>query len=141
MIEEILGKKFSVSIAYISDQKMREINHRYRKIDKTTDILSFSLDKNLGEILISKKEAEKKARLFGMKNKDYLDYILIHGLLHLKGFEHGSIMERHEKRLCKLFGIRLPYFLDELNEQKNNSRARHRDIPSQSNSGRRSRRK
>ncbi len=122
----ILGKNYSVSFAFIGDEKMKELNNAYRKINKTTDILSFPLEKNEGEILISKKETAKKAKTFFMKPQDYLNYLLIHGLLHLKGMAHGSKMESKEREFCEKFNFAIPNFLL-LHEQKNNSRNRHRN--------------
>ena len=136
--KKILGKKFDLSLAFIDDKRMRVLNKTYRKKDETTDILSFKLDKNSGEILISKKTAARKAESYRLKAKSYLDYLVIHGSLHLKGLRHGVIMEKQEKKFCKFFKITLPNFLrEDKNEPENNRRHRHRHLPSAGNSSRR----
>ena len=130
---QILGKDYSISFAFIDDERMKELNKQYRKINKTTDILSFSLSETEGEIVISKKETARKAKDFFMKYNEYLRYLIIHGLLHLKGMDHGSKMEGKEKEFCKKLKVRVPDFLL-LNDQTNNSRNRYRNARSAGNS-------
>ncbi len=98
----ILGEEYSLSIAFISPKKQRGINRIYRKIDKTTNILSFPLSKNSGEITFDLAKIKKDAPLFKMPYPKFVKYLFIHGLLHLKGFEHSSIMEKEEKRFLDL---------------------------------------
>ena len=94
--EEILGKQYELSFAFISKNKIKELNKKYRKKNEPTDILSFPLDKNCGEILICKEVAKLKSKNFGMKIADYLLFLVIHGSLHLKGLKHGAKMEAYE---------------------------------------------
>lgn len=102
--EEILGKQFELSFSFVSKKKIWELNKIYRKKDEPTDILSFLLEKNVGEILICKKQAEQKWQNLWQKNseidfpklEDYLLFLVIHGLLHLKGLEHSSKMRKYE---------------------------------------------
>ncbi len=100
---EILGKQYELSFAFISKNKIKELNKKYRQIDEPTDVLSFQLEKNLpdgkagvGEILICRSLAKIKAPKFGMTFPDYLLFLVIHAVLHLKGLVHGDKMERHE---------------------------------------------
>jgi probable rRNA maturation factor len=109
IIAKTLGAKAFVSIVFVRQRKMHKINKEYRGKDSSTDILSFPLNEG-GEILLSLPDLRKKAKEFGMRAEDYLPYLLIHGLLHLKGEAHGSKMDKHEKKLCKLFGIMHPEF-------------------------------
>jgi len=95
---DILGKKYSLSIAYVSEKKSREINKRYRKIDKPTNILSFALSKNEGEIVLCKSVIRKELKKFDRTFDQLLGFLVIHGMLHLKGMEHGSIMEEAENK-------------------------------------------
>jgi probable rRNA maturation factor len=90
-----------VSIAFIGDARMRELNRRYRKLDKTTDVLSFAGDdKLLGEIVISplqiKRQAKENNNSFGRE----LIFILVHGLLHLCGYDDKT--EEDRLRMIKL---------------------------------------
>jgi rRNA maturation RNase YbeY len=63
------------------------------------------LNKNLGEIFITPTLAKKEAKLFGKTKDKFITLLFIHGLLHLKGMEHGSRMSRLEIKLHKQFGI------------------------------------
>ena len=87
--EEILGKDYDLSVAFVSENKIKSLNKKYRKINKPTDVLSFSLQEGLGEILICKKIAQKK--------KTPILFLVIHAVLHLKGMEHSSKMEAYER--------------------------------------------
>ncbi|MEK7572458.1 MAG: rRNA maturation RNase YbeY [Patescibacteria group bacterium] len=112
---DILGKKYSFSLAFIGEKKMREINKTYRNKDKSTNILSFFLSKTEGEMLICpaviKRETKKPARLnsrsggFNKNFRELLGFLVIHGMLHLKGLEHGKKMEKLENFYCKKFKI------------------------------------
>ena len=107
--KKILGGAYELSVAFISSQKMRALNRRSRRIDASTDILSFPLSKETGEIYISLADAAKKAGVFGMTPRQYLGFLFIHGALHLKGMDHGKKMETEERRLCRQFGFPDPY--------------------------------
>ena len=91
----VLGARYDLSVAFLSPAKMRAITLRTKKKDKVSNVLSFPLSKTSGEILICKSAA-----------KPYLvEFLFIHGLLHLKGLKHGAIMEHEEDRLLKRFGF------------------------------------
>lgn len=93
---EILGKRYELSFSFISKSQIKSLNKKYRKINKPTDVLSFSLEKNSGEILICKEIAKQKSKEFNMTPANYLIFLVIHACLHLKGFEHGDKMEQYE---------------------------------------------
>lgn len=95
---DILGKKYILSLAFISAKKSREINKTYRKKDKATNVLSFPFSKNEGEILICKEVARKDAPKFDKTFSQFLGFLVIHGMLHLKGMQHSSRMEVLEQR-------------------------------------------
>lgn len=101
----VLGKKYALSLVFVGQKRIQSLNKKYRQKDKPTDILSFPLNKELGEIYINPEMAEKKARQFDQKIRSFLFYLFIHGLLHLKGYEHGSKMSREEKRILSKFGF------------------------------------
>ncbi|MFA4941749.1 MAG: rRNA maturation RNase YbeY [Patescibacteria group bacterium] len=94
-------KKFNVSIAFVSDNEIKNLNKRYRKINKVTDILSFAGEENfLGEIVISYAQIRRQAKKFNNKPKDELVFILVHGLLHLLGYDDRT--ETGRKKMEKL---------------------------------------
>ncbi|HVS79454.1 MAG TPA: rRNA maturation RNase YbeY [Candidatus Paceibacterota bacterium] len=100
-----LGKKYSLSIVFCGEKRMRTLNHTHRRIDKPTDILSFPLDEESGEIFISIKNSRKMMRDFGRELDNFIGFLFIHGLIHLKGFDHGSRMEAEEVKLRRRFKI------------------------------------
>jgi probable rRNA maturation factor len=101
----VLGKDYELSLNFVSPNLIHRLNRSYRNIDKATDILSFPLEKNAGEIFICRSAANKKAPQFGRTKENYLAFLVIHGLVHLKGFEHSSKMESVENKYRKKFGI------------------------------------
>ena len=101
--EAILGKKYELGVNFVSQAKQKEINNKYRGINKTTNILSFPLDKQSGDITFDLKKVKADAPLFSMSYTKFLKYLFIHGCLHLKGFDHSSIMERQEQKFLKMF--------------------------------------
>ncbi|MDE2078785.1 MAG: rRNA maturation RNase YbeY [Patescibacteria group bacterium] len=106
--EHILGKKYQLSVTFVSPQKMRALNRRARGIDRSTDILSFALSDDMGELYISLPNAKKKAPTFGMTERDYLGFLFIHGCLHLEGHDHGRTMEQLERKFCRAFRFPCP---------------------------------
>ena len=92
-----------VSLVVIGDKKMHSLNYQFRGVDKTTDVLSFSGDKNnpdfLGEIFINIQEAGRTAKYIEMfstkKSATYIfNFLLVHGLLHLLGYDDKTEKER-----------------------------------------------
>jgi rRNA maturation RNase YbeY len=61
---DILGKKYSLSIAYVTSAKSRELNKKYRKKDKATNVLSFALRKDMGELVLCPAVIRKEAKNF-----------------------------------------------------------------------------
>ncbi len=76
-----------ISLAIVTDRKMKTINLAYRGQDKTTDVLSFS---DLDEILISYDQVSRQAKDSGRSAKGELEFIFVHGLLHLAGFRDDT---------------------------------------------------
>ncbi|MFO0718790.1 MAG: rRNA maturation RNase YbeY [Candidatus Paceibacterota bacterium] len=105
MKDAVLGKKYTVSLVFIGKTTAKKLNFQYRKINKPTDILSFSLSKNEGEIFINPNKARAKAKEFGRKYDNYLAFLFIHGLYHLKGLDHGEDMEKAEAKTRRVFNI------------------------------------
>ncbi len=103
--EAVLGKKYDLSFAFVSPTKIKKLNLTYRNKNKATDILSFPLSKTEGEMYICIVETRKEAKKFGRSYENFLRFLFIHGLVHLKGFDHGSTMESIEAKFRKKFGV------------------------------------
>jgi probable rRNA maturation factor len=102
---EILGKKYSLSIAFVEKAKMKELNKKYRGKNSPTNILSFPLSKNEGEILLCPAVIKTETKKFNRNFRELLGFLVIHGCLHLKGMAHGSTMEKQESKYDqKYFG-------------------------------------
>lgn len=91
--EKILGKKYSLTIIFCTPKESQERNKTYRDKDYPTNILSFPLSDDEGEIYISLSIARRDAKKFDMTPLEFLHLLCIHGCLHLKGHAHGSTME------------------------------------------------
>ncbi len=72
-----------ISIVLVSDTKIKELNRKYRKINRVTDVLAF----DYGEIFICLPQAERQAKQLGHSLKKELAILLIHGILHLAGYD------------------------------------------------------
>ena len=105
MKESVLGKKYDLSLVFIGTTRSRTLTNTYRKKDKASNVLSFPIDKDSGEIFITPIVAKKEAKKFGKSPNQHIGFLFIHGLLHLKGYLHGSKMESKEKALSKRFGV------------------------------------
>lgn len=101
--EVILGKNYNLSIIFCTPDESRLRNKKYRDKNYSTNILSFPLEKNEGEIYISLSTARADAHKFEMSYKKFLHLLIIHGLLHLKGHAHGSTMKKLEDNYLHKF--------------------------------------
>jgi len=103
--EAVLGKKYDLSLIFIGSTRSKTLNKIYRNKDKPANVLSFPLSKTEGEIFIDLKEASRNSKNFDRKYKNFIALLFIHGLLHLKGFAHGSKMESEEENIIKKFNL------------------------------------
>ncbi len=100
-----------LSITLVADEEIRRLNHRYRKRDEVTDVLSFPLDQELlGEIIIAAGRARKQSRDYGHSLKREIGYLTVHGILHLLGYNHKKetgreTMRKREEKILNEFGI------------------------------------
>lgn len=116
--DHVLGKHYELSLVFIGNRRSRNLNRTYRGKDKPTNVLSFPYDKTSGEIFIDLAKTRSECKKFDNTFTGHLGYLFIHGVLHLKGLDHGSTMDREERRLVKTF-------LDGTNYS---NRSRHRHI-------------
>jgi probable rRNA maturation factor len=103
--------KGEVTVALISDQRMRTLNRSYRGKDYATDVLAFPVDGEtfLGDIAIATGVAERQADEAGHSVAIELRVLALHGLLHLVGYDHerdAGEMKRIETRLRKAAGLK-----------------------------------
>lgn len=90
-------KKMSeLSIAFVGEARIKGLNKKYRKKNRATDVLSFPGEKE-GEIVICPSVVKKNAKSFDSSFKSELVRILIHGILHLLGYEHEKSRKEAEK--------------------------------------------
>jgi probable rRNA maturation factor len=102
----------SATIAFVSDKTIRQLNRQFRGFDKATDVLSFPAEDeneaNLGDIAISVDTAAKQAKENGLKFDEEVAQLILHGLLHLSGYDHetdNGEMNRLELRMRRKLGI------------------------------------
>jgi probable rRNA maturation factor len=103
-VDEAAGKTYTVAI--VPDKRMKELNSLFRGKDSTTDVLSFPHEaedfdpdsSNLGDIVISAEQAAKQAEENGLTLDSELKQLILHGVLHLCGYDHetdkGEMNER-----------------------------------------------
>ncbi|MEK7648809.1 MAG: rRNA maturation RNase YbeY [Patescibacteria group bacterium] len=84
-----------LSIALVDDPTIRRINKQTRRVDRVTDVLSFSYGLDEGELIIAPNQARRQYASFKSKSlKDELKRLVIHGYLHLAGLDHKKLAER-----------------------------------------------
>lgn len=94
-----IDEDLELSCILVNDQKIHEINHQYRNIDRATDVISFALEdseqyymtgmpRSIGDIFISIDRAKIQAEEYGHSLKREMCFLFTHGLLHLLGFDH-----------------------------------------------------
>jgi probable rRNA maturation factor len=103
--DAVLGPNYELSLVFIGSTRSRALNREYRGKDYATDILSFPLSETEGEIFIDLAKSRKEAPLFDRSFDNFIAFLFIHGLFHLKGYDHGSTMESKEERIRKKFNI------------------------------------
>jgi len=107
-------KKYDINIVFINNEKMSELNEKYKKRKGTTDVLSFNLsddtsEKVEGEVYISLERAEEQSLDCNVPYEEEIIRLVTHGLLHLAGRTHDSdeeyqsMMEDTEKYVNNFF--------------------------------------
>lgn len=114
-----------VSVSFVDNQEIKELNREYRGVDKDTDVLSFPMEDEffiegpilLGDIIISMEKALEQSEDFGHSLYREIAYLTAHSMFHLLGYDHmedeeKSIMREKEKEIMK----RLKIFKDNKGE-------------------------
>ena len=116
LAEEGVTRPCSVSVSVVTDGRMRTLNRAWRGQDRPTDVLSLECERpddpdlapgepcELGDVVLAPAYIERQARGFGTTHADEFRLLLVHGLLHLLGYDHlddaeAAIMEAHEDAL------------------------------------------
>ncbi len=116
----VLGKKrqdIEMSVSLVGERKIQALNREFRKKDAITDVLSFPLGEDvltgytsvrtLGDLFVCMPYARATARREGMKIEDKLAWLVVHGILHLLGYDHersgkdAAAMERLEQKILR----------------------------------------
>lgn len=103
--------KGDVSVAIVSDRRMRALNRQFRGKDKVTDVLSFPSDERgfMGDIVVASGVAKQQAKAAGHSVQTEIRVLALHGLLHLLGYDHehdDDKMARFEAKLRKKAGLK-----------------------------------
>lgn len=121
---EKFGDSAEVDVTLVDDEEIREINKEQRRIDSSTDVLSFPLGENgeydanpktgalmLGDIVISVETALKQADLYGHGLEREIAFLTVHSILHLLGYDHvnggmeQAIMREKEEAVLDALGL------------------------------------
>lgn len=127
-MEKLSFNNEEVSILFCNNEYIRELNNSYRKIDSPTDVLSFENDyvyedegigwKAVGDIAISVEMIPENAEYFSTTTDAELKRLLVHGLLHLNGMDHGEEhIENGVEPQCEMLVLQ-EKILKELNDEK-----------------------
>ena len=122
LLSENFHQNAEVSVSFVNNEQIRELNNEYRQKDAPTDVLSFPLgqdgvyDKNmetgaimLGDIVISVEKAIEQAKIYGHSLQREIGFLTVHSMLHLLGYDHEKggletlrMREKEEEVLTKL---------------------------------------
>jgi len=89
----------NISLALVNNEKIKELNKRFRNKDEATDVLSFPMDDKIwGDIIISTEKIIEQAKEYGHSKQRELAYLYTHGILHLLGYDHKTSSEKERMR-------------------------------------------
>ena len=102
---EGLDENVEVSVSFVGDEEIRDLNRDYRGVDKSTDVLSFPMDDEfiivsriLGDVIINTRRVMEQAEELGHSNERELSYLTVHSILHLLGYDHMEDEDKKEMR-------------------------------------------
>lgn len=98
-----LAKLCNITVVFVSESKIKKLNSQYRNKNKATDVLSFESDdpESLGELVLCLPVLKKQAREHKLTLKEEIGYMILHGILHLLGYDHET-SERDAKKMFRL---------------------------------------
>lgn len=94
LARRISRKKMIVSVSFVQPAEIKRFNRMYRHKNKPTDVLSFNMNegKYLGDVVICPSIAKVNAARYGGTFRSEISRLVVHGLLHLMGYDHGKKM-------------------------------------------------
>ena len=102
---ENLDENVEVSVSFVGDEEIRDLNRDYRGVDKSTDVLSFPMDDEfiidnriLGDVIINTRRVMEQAEELGQSEERELSYLTVHSILHLLGYDHMEDEDKKEMR-------------------------------------------
>jgi len=123
VLSSVGEKKADIGILLVGDRSMRRLNRDYRKKNRTTDVLAFPMREGpgpssalMGDVVISVPTAAQQARQLGRSLDEELTILLVHGILHLCGYDHersnreARRMQQRERWVLRRLG-RIPRFV------------------------------
>ncbi|MEP1205744.1 MAG: rRNA maturation RNase YbeY [Rhizobiaceae bacterium] len=120
-LDQSFSDESEVSLLFTDDAAVQQLNQQWRQIDKPTNVLSFAAQEGegpvtpvLGDIVLARQTIEREASEQDKLRDDHLTHLIIHGFLHLLGFDHetdreADEMEHLETEILNQLGIADPY--------------------------------
>tara|TARA_A100001015_G_scaffold280138_1_gene342017 strand:- start:69 stop:572 length:504 start_codon:yes stop_codon:yes gene_type:complete len=125
VIEKTINKNILASFLLTDDNNVRILNYKWRKKNRSTNVLSFPINSFLkedkyffiGDIVLSYETILKECKKRKITFKDHFIHLCLHGMLHLLGFDHKDkkdkkVMESTEIKFLSLINIQNPYLID-----------------------------
>jgi probable rRNA maturation factor len=121
VVKPKVGGVAEISVVFTSDAEQQQLNRQWRGIDAPTNVLSFPLiaphatvSGLLGDIVLARETVEREAREEGWTIADHISHLVVHGFLHILGYDHiaedeALHMERLETQILASLGIADPY--------------------------------
>lgn len=110
--EGVTNEDLEISVTFVDEEEIKEINGQFREIDKVTDVLSFPQFECaddvpeeglviLGDVVICEDQAKRQAEEFGHSYERELMYLFVHSMFHLLGYDHMNEEEKADMRRCE----------------------------------------
>ena len=100
---------WEISLVFAGETRAQQLNRQLRNKDYIPNVLSYESGKKSGEIIICLQVAKREAKDFDLTYSQFVAYLFIHGLLHLKGYPHGTTMDKHERaHMARFIGVSVP---------------------------------
>jgi probable rRNA maturation factor len=108
------GSASNITLRIVGAREARRLNYLYRKKNKATNVLSFAYGKGSGDVVLCHPVIAREARAQGKTVAAHYAHLVVHGVLHLRGYDHekkrdAERMERREIRILRRLGFADPY--------------------------------